>query len=74
MIHSGPVTYGAIHFSDRFPVVRTACGHRGPSAGLWRYVTCLACLAAAPSDPRIVERRRMIVQEAERTIEGHTSE
>lgn len=54
--HCGPVAYDVIHFSDRFPVVATPCGRLGPSAGLWRYVTCIPCLEAAPDDPRIKRR------------------
>jgi predicted aldo/keto reductase-like oxidoreductase len=53
---SGGVVYGVIHFSAEFPVVATACGARGPSAALWRYVDCEACLEAGPDDDRIRER------------------
>lgn len=49
-----------IHFSAKFPVERTACGTPGPSAALWRYVTCPGCLDVAPRDPRIEERRRVL--------------
>jgi hypothetical protein len=50
----------AINFSDRFPVVATACGELGPSADRWRFVTCRACLVVAPRDPRIERRRRAL--------------
>jgi hypothetical protein len=59
---SGPVAYDVIHFSDRFPVVRAACGKIGPSAALWRYVTCLECLDAAPDDPRIAARQAEVIE------------
>ncbi len=52
----GGVTHDAIHFSAAFPVVHTACGIKAPSAALWRYVDCEACLEAGPDDPRIRER------------------
>lgn len=52
----GAVVYGVIHFSAEFPVVRTACGVRGPAAALWRYVDCEACLEAGPDDDRIRDR------------------
>ena len=42
----GAVTHGVIHFSATFPVVATPCGVLGPSAALWRYVDCEACLEA----------------------------
>jgi hypothetical protein len=51
-----PVVYDTIHFSDRFPVVKAACGKVGPSAAQWRFVTCEACLEAGPDDPRIRQR------------------
>jgi hypothetical protein len=60
------VSYGAIHFAASFPVVATACGALGPSAGLWRYVTCLDCLAKAPDDPRIARRRQDLIEEQRR--------
>jgi hypothetical protein len=66
--HRGALTYGVIHFSDRFPVVRTACGVLGPSAALWRYVDCEACLEAGPDDPRI--RARLAQVRAERAAKG----
>jgi hypothetical protein len=59
----GGVAYGDIHFSSSFPVVQTACHRRGPSAALWRYVTCLECLANAPADPRIAARRAQILED-----------
>lgn len=52
----GAVVHGVIHFSAEFPVVAAACGARGPSAALWRYVDCEACLLAGPKDPRIQQR------------------
>jgi hypothetical protein len=66
LIGSPPVTYGVIHFSAEFPVVATACGVLGPSAARWRYVTCLECLARAPSDPRIERRRQQLLDEQRR--------
>ncbi len=33
-----------IHFSDRFPVVQTACGKCEPSTSVWEYVSCQACV------------------------------
>ncbi len=66
IIQSGGVAYDAIHFfSASFPVVQTACKRRGPSAALWRYVTCLECLNNAPSDPRIAARKAQILTEAQ---------
>jgi hypothetical protein len=56
VIQNGQVTYGVIHFSDRFPVVRTACGGEGPATNLWMYTDCVACLRRAPNDPRIKKR------------------
>jgi hypothetical protein len=53
---AAPVDYASIHFATRFPVTETACGKLGPSAGLWRYVTCLGCLESGPDDPRIAAR------------------
>jgi hypothetical protein len=58
----GGVVYDVVHFSDRFPVVRAACGKVGPASDLWRYVTCLECLAAAPDDPRIAARRVEVIE------------
>lgn len=62
--HRAPITHGVIHFSAGFPVVATPCGVLGPSAALWRYVTCEACLEAGPYDPRI--RARLAHVRAER--------
>lgn len=59
--HVGPVAHGVVHFSDRFPVVATACGRVGPAVALWRYVDCLACLDRAPDDPRIAARRAEVI-------------
>lgn len=62
--------YG-IHFSDRFPLVRTPCGlERAPCAGQWRYVTCLACLSAVARDPRVQARMRLLQQEREQDSRG----
>jgi hypothetical protein len=33
-----------IHYSERFPVVRTACGTKAPSTGEWRFVSCEICI------------------------------
>lgn len=61
---AGGVKHGEIHFSDRFPMVKTPCGlSRAPAAAQWRYVTCLICLRAAPKDPRIEARIRHVVEE-----------
>lgn len=40
----GGVQYDEVHYSDRFPVVRTACGIVAPSANDWRFVSCSLCL------------------------------
>ena len=55
--HRSAVTYGVIHYSDRFPVVRTTCGRtRCPANFDWAFVDCEACLEAGPDDPRIREQ------------------
>ena len=50
------VDASVIHFSATFPVRETPCGKVGPGADRWSYVTCVACLAAGPDDPRIRAR------------------
>jgi hypothetical protein len=52
---------GVIHFSDRFPVVRTTCGGDGPAAARWSFVSCEDCLRAGPDDPRIKQRLADVV-------------
>jgi hypothetical protein len=55
--HPGPVTHGAIHYTDRFPVVRTPCGRtRCPCDDDWAQVDCEACLAAGPDTPAVKAR------------------
>lgn len=70
MIQQGSVQHGAIHFGARFPVTETPCGVIGPSADLWRFVTCLECLRLfAEKDARIKERYERLLAEAE-TMDG----
>jgi hypothetical protein len=69
----GTVAYGVIHFSAEFPVVRTACGALGPSAALWRYVDCEACLEAGPDDPRIRARLAQVRAERAARMAGVTA-
>jgi hypothetical protein len=42
--HHGEVDHRPIHYSDRFPVERTACGKDEPATNVWQYVTCPACI------------------------------
>jgi hypothetical protein len=59
----GPVRrVGVIHASAKFPIVRMFCGARGPSAGVWRDVDCLACLGASPSKDKPRMRARLTVE------------
>jgi hypothetical protein len=70
IIQVGTVDYTEIHFSDRFPVVATPCGKRGPSTDRWRYVTCVPCLERAPNDPRIRARLAAVLEEQRQRQEG----
>lgn len=59
-------TPSPLHFTDRFPLVKTACGRTfGPCSNRWRDVTCLACLDAAPADPRIEALKRRLRGESD---------
>jgi hypothetical protein len=42
--HGGTSNYTEVHYSERFPVERTACGLVAPATDDWTLVSCPMCV------------------------------